>query len=55
MIEIGEKMKLRKGEERRKIEMEDFLIEYGKKDSGEGELVEDVNVKIKGEGRRFEE
>lgn len=45
LIALGAKVVLRKGDARRRVEMEDFFVEYGKQDRMPGEFVESVEVR----------
>lgn len=44
LIALGAKLHLRRGDERREMEIESFFIEYGKQDRHPGEFVEAVTI-----------
>ncbi|RED53859.1 xanthine dehydrogenase small subunit [Aestuariispira insulae] len=53
LIAAGARLVLRKGEERREIDLESFFIDYGKQDRGIGEFVEMVKLPLPKAGSKF--
>ena len=50
LIAMGARLHLRKADERRDIELEDFFLEYGKQDRAKGEFVEAVTIPANASG-----
>jgi xanthine dehydrogenase small subunit len=53
LIALGASIVLRKGSERRTVQLEDFFIAYGKQDRQPGEFVESVTIPALPEGEHF--
>ncbi|MBD0414329.1 xanthine dehydrogenase small subunit [Oryzicola mucosus] len=53
LIALGASVTLRKGGERRTLDLEDFFIAYGKQDRAPGEFVEAVHVPLPGAEVKF--
>jgi xanthine dehydrogenase small subunit len=53
LIALGASIRLRRGELRRELQLEDFYLDYMKNQLGSGELVEDVRVPLPTPAQRF--
>lgn len=53
LIALGATITLRKGDERRTLELEKFFIEYGKQDRAQGEFVERITIPLPSEDQLF--
>lgn len=53
LIALGAKLRLRRGEHRREIKLEDYFLAYGKQDRQPGEFVESVTVPHLPAGEQF--
>ena len=53
LIALGAQVTLRKGAERRTVEVEDYFIEYGKQDLAPGEFVESIRIPLPGKSDLF--
>ena len=53
LIALGATITLRKGDERRTLELDEFFIEYGKQDRAQGEFVERITIPLLSENDLF--
>jgi xanthine dehydrogenase small subunit len=53
LIALGASLRLRRGDERRELPLEDFLIDYGRQDLGASEFIERIVLPRPAPGRTF--
>jgi xanthine dehydrogenase small subunit len=53
LIALGAQVTLRKGADRRVVDVEDYFIEYGKQDRAPGEFVESIRIPLPGDSDIF--